>query len=235
MAFFGGGGASASNMVGATSSSAGTAGLVPQPAAGREGSCLMGDASFDFATFPSGKSYGSNFCGFQSMGETFQSFQSLNVNGGLLLRGGLFYPAGTYNRIACYVGTGSAGKNMKLGIYDTTENGQPSSLIASGTVSLASTGVAEATVSSFTLKSKFYFCAWIIDNSGASVWYGTNQHTYPHPWSTWSGTSANPDFGSNNFHCGGYYSVSYASGLPSTLGSTGYTSYNPSLVFVRNV
>lgn len=45
MGFFGGG-ASASNMVGATSSVAGTAGLVPAPAAGSEYKFLRGDATF---------------------------------------------------------------------------------------------------------------------------------------------------------------------------------------------
>ena len=46
MGFFGGGGATVSNMVGATSSTAGTAGLVPAPAAGKQNSVLMGDATF---------------------------------------------------------------------------------------------------------------------------------------------------------------------------------------------
>ena len=47
MPFFGGGGGAAvSNMVGATSSTAGTAGLVPAPAAGKQNSVLMGDATF---------------------------------------------------------------------------------------------------------------------------------------------------------------------------------------------
>ena len=46
MGFFGGGGASASNMVGATSSAAGTAGLVPAPAAGDQEATLIGDATF---------------------------------------------------------------------------------------------------------------------------------------------------------------------------------------------
>jgi len=46
MGFFGGGGSAASNMVGATSSAAGTAGLVPAPAAGKQNSVLMGDATF---------------------------------------------------------------------------------------------------------------------------------------------------------------------------------------------
>ena len=45
MAFFGGG-ASASDMVGATSSTAGTAGLVPAPAAGDQRKFLTGGATF---------------------------------------------------------------------------------------------------------------------------------------------------------------------------------------------
>ena len=47
MPFFGsGGGASVANMVGATSSVAGTAGLVPAPAAGDNEATLIGDATF---------------------------------------------------------------------------------------------------------------------------------------------------------------------------------------------
>lgn len=45
MAFFGGG-ASVANMVGATASVAGSAGLCPAPAAGKQNSVLMGDATF---------------------------------------------------------------------------------------------------------------------------------------------------------------------------------------------
>ena len=49
MGFFGGGGgASVANMVGATSSAAGTAGLVPQPASNTNRKALMGDATFGF-------------------------------------------------------------------------------------------------------------------------------------------------------------------------------------------
>jgi len=52
MPFFGGGGASASNMVGATASVAGTAGLVPAPAAGDEEKCLTGAATFHVPNLP---------------------------------------------------------------------------------------------------------------------------------------------------------------------------------------
>ena len=52
MGLFGGGGSAASNMVGATSSVAGTAGLVPAPAAGDDGKILCGDATFQSPNFP---------------------------------------------------------------------------------------------------------------------------------------------------------------------------------------
>jgi len=50
MGFLGGG--SPSNLVGATSSAAGTAGLVPAPAAGEEHKLLRGDATFQGVPFP---------------------------------------------------------------------------------------------------------------------------------------------------------------------------------------
>jgi len=52
MGFFGGGGGAASNMVGATDSVAGTAGLVPAPAAGEHGKVLNGDATFQSPRYP---------------------------------------------------------------------------------------------------------------------------------------------------------------------------------------
>ena len=61
MPFFGGGGASASNMVGATSSAAGTAGLVPAPAAGDQDKQLRGDGTFDFNYDSSLKRYARMF------------------------------------------------------------------------------------------------------------------------------------------------------------------------------
>jgi hypothetical protein len=47
MGFFGGGGSAASNMVGATTSTAGTAGLVPAPAAGKNIRVLSSNALFE--------------------------------------------------------------------------------------------------------------------------------------------------------------------------------------------
>jgi len=232
--FFGGGGSAASNMVGATSSAAGTAGLVPAPAAGQQGSILFGDASFKKYIMPAGGSYGTDYVGFPYISFQAWNTSAFNVAGGLLMRGAMFYPAGTYNRIACYVSSGSSGKNMIAGIYEIDTNGYETSLVTSGTISLASTGVAEVSVSNFTLESKFYICAWIIDSSGATVWYGANAYFTGRPFSNFDASNS-PNLNSNMSHAGGYISRSYASGLPTSLATTGYTSYNPSLLWVRKV
>jgi hypothetical protein len=234
MGFFGGGGAAPANMGGATSSAAGTAGLVPAPAAGEQGSILFGDADFKKYIMPAGGSYGTDYVGFPYIDFQAWNTANLNVNSNLLMRGRMFYLAGTYNRIACYVGTGSSGKNIKAGIYDIDTNGYETSLVASGTISLASTGVAEVAVSDFTLESKFYICAWIIDSSGASIWYGSTGYMGGRPFSNFD-ASNNPNLNSSISHTGAYISRNYSDGLPSALATTGYTGYNPSLLWVRKV
>ena len=61
MPFFGGGGAAPANMGGATSSVAGTAGLVPAPSAGDQDKQLRGDGTFDFNYDSSLKRYARMF------------------------------------------------------------------------------------------------------------------------------------------------------------------------------
>ena len=237
MGFFGGsgGGASASNMVGATSSVAGTAGLVPAPAAGNQGDVLFGDGTFKQTLLPAGGSYGSDYIGwpfFQSTGAV--NWTQLNVNGGLLLKGKMIYYAGTYNRLACYVNTGSSGKNIKAGIYEIDTNGYEGSLVASGTISLTSSGFAEVAVSEFTLESKLYICGWIIDSSGATLTYGPIATTFGRPFSIYD-ASNNSNINSNIGTSGGFISRTYADGLPSSLATTGWSSYQSSVLWVRKV
>ena len=61
MGFFGGGGASVANLVGATSSAGGAAGLCPAPSAGDQDKQLRGDGTFDFNYDSSLKRYGRMF------------------------------------------------------------------------------------------------------------------------------------------------------------------------------
>ena len=235
MGFFGGGGAAPANMVGATSSVAGTAGLVPAPAANRQGHVLYGDATFKQPFFSAGGSYGSDYIGWPFVqGSTAFNWSALNVNGNLLMKGKMFYSAGVFNRLALYVSSGSAGKNAKVGIYDIDTNGYETSLVSSGTISLASTGASEVAVSDFTLESKLYVCAWIIDTSGATLWYGPNGSTHGRPFTNFDAVNTT-NINSNISHSGGYVSRNYSDGLPASLATTGYTTYSASVVWVRKV
>ena len=235
MGFFGGGGSAASNMVGATSSAAGTAGLVPAPAAGNQGKALLGDGTFSFATFPSGGSYGTKYVGWQSLGQVANiDFVARSTSSNFLIRGGMFFPKGTYDRIAIYVSVAATGgsKNALIGIYNTTAAGEVGSLVTSGTASIDSTGVCEAAVSSFTLDSKFYYTAYILQAT-ATVWMTNGHVSSCIPWDTFTGTSKNYAFGSNNFFVGGYGSRNYSDGLPSDLSTIGVTADVNTWVFVR--
>jgi hypothetical protein len=236
MAFFGGGGgAAASDMVGATSSVAGTAGLVPAPAAGNQGKALLGDGTFSFATFPSGGSYGTKYVGWPTMTHAANiSLVARSTSADYLIRGGMFYPKGTYDRIGIYVSTAASGgnKNVKIGIYDSTSAGEVGSLVANGTASIDNTGACEASVSSFTLDSKFYYTAYILQAS-ATIWMFNSTVAPCIPWSTFTGVSQNYGFGSNNFSVGGYGAVNYSTGLPSDLTTISVSSDVNTWVFVR--
>jgi hypothetical protein len=137
MAFFGGGGASASNMVGATSSSAGVAGLCPAPAAGDNNSSLIGDGTFKYNLFvPNHKPMDNRtvaLFGAEASGST----SSLSAK---IRYFGLFYipTDGTLNRISTFVGGAASGVNAHFALwkYDQT-NGSVGDLIYDiGTVSL---------------------------------------------------------------------------------------------------
>lgn len=236
MGFFGGGGgASVTNMVGATSSAAGTAGLVPQPAAGNQGKALIGDGTFSFAVFPSGGNYGTDYVGWPTLTHAADiSLLSRSTGGDYIIRGGMFYPKGTYNRIGVYISTAAAGKNCKIGIYDTDSAGKPSSLVTSGTLSCSNVGVSEAVVSDFTLDSKYYFNAYIFEAT-TGIWMFNSQISPCVPWNAFTGTTKNYGIGNNNFYVGGYTVNSYASGLPSTLPTTAPSSDINTWVFVRKV
>ena len=236
MGFFGGGGGAApADMVGATSSTAGTAGLVPAPAAGDQGDILFGDATFKASVFPAGGQYGTDYVGWPIIsGNGAFNWSQLNVSANLLIKGKMFYSGGTFNRIACYVNTGSAGKNIKAGIYEINTNGYEGSLVTSGTISLASTGFAEVAVSDFSLETKAYICGWIIDSSGATLTYSPIAATFGRPFSIYDANN-NSNLNTNIGTIGGYVSRNYSDGLPSSLATTGWTGYQGSVLWVRKV
>jgi len=161
MAFFGGGGASASNMVGATSSAAGTAGLVPAPAAGEERHILSGGATFVpnlpivKPTSASGRLIG---C-IGANTRTNQNYGDAQIN---TIFSPMFLPSGTLTAIGLTFFSQNNG-NVRYGIYDSSSDNLPTTLLASGTAATVSTAASNAAVVvsglSAVLKGGLYWCA----------------------------------------------------------------------------
>jgi hypothetical protein len=138
MGFFGGGGGAApANMVGATSSTAGTAGLVPAPAAGDQNNSILGDATFNYNLFvPRHKPMDSRTVavwGAEASGSTS------NLSAKIRYFSPFYIPVdGTLNRVSTFVGGAAAGVNAHFALwkYDQS-NGSVGDLIYDiGTISL---------------------------------------------------------------------------------------------------
>ena len=169
MGFFGGGGATPANMVGATSSVAGTAGLVPAPSAGDENRQLQGSATF-VQTSPyilSGRT--TSIFTYHSI----NSFACYSANG-VTLNGNFIYFSPllincsfTFDRILFANRNGNALSNTKFGVYthDRTTGAPKTLLVESSNVSsIAGTTNNEATVSSTTLSPDVYWICFVSAN-----------------------------------------------------------------------
>ena len=179
-AFFGGGGAAPANLVGATSSAAGTAGLVPAPAAGDQGKVLTGGAVFgEYTNF--------HISGMLATGEYFVSGTGLMGNRGVgtfqALRFSPFYivKRSTFSECGYYYFSGG-GANMKsrVGIYSADGTNQmPFTLLAQGseTTKPASGGVVTSafTGGNLTLEKGVYWGVhwWDADGTGLNI-HGPN-------------------------------------------------------------
>ena len=173
MGFFGGG-ASVANMVEATSSVAGTAGLCPAPAAGSHKLTLRGDATFYPAQpiiYSPSSSYsvgGANTYWTYPwlQGGSTGTFSALNC---------FFCPIlipkqDTYNRIAITVQTRIASSTIGLAIYDNDEsNNLPKTLIASSSSGIATDTGATYALSFSSLLSAGWYHGAIIPSSGSLV------------------------------------------------------------------
>ena len=158
MGFFGGGGA-ASNMVGATSSTAGTAGLVPAPAAGDENLMLKGSGLFGWiypaSTDLANTEYHGPYITGNSSGNQSGSLLSTKLYLSVLVISG----SKTFNRIGFRFGT-VANCDARIGLYEcNTTNFRPSSLVVASTAlnGSASTNIEYTISPSITLKNKIYF------------------------------------------------------------------------------
>ena len=185
MPFFGGGGASASNMVGATSSAAGTAGLVPAPAAGDEHKILRGDATF--AGVPYTQKQNTNITNRAIVRFDNYTSNTYGVNGSYQLPNGrmLFLPIYVPSTLTSYninlscPSNANATRNVKVGIYKLSNStGLPSDRVAvSAEFNTACASDTEfATAFTATLNQGIYFLAFA--TGGNAQFYGYNTTGY---------------------------------------------------------
>ena len=177
MGFFGGGGAAPANMVGATSSAAGTAGLVPAPAGGDQRKFLRGDATFQsiasnsIPVLATRRTNGINHAGADS------SYGVRTTNTGYVLFAPIYVrETKAYTTFSVYVSSqGSASSLGKIAIYSISSAAAPSSLICqSGTFATDSVGLKQPTMSSTAINDGWYYAA-VGTNSSTNVgFYGNN-------------------------------------------------------------
>jgi hypothetical protein len=173
MGFFGGGGSAASNMVGATSSAAGTAGLVPAPAAGDEEAFLCGDATFkkDFfvmAPNPFTKSSTRYYLPFLLVGrpETTNTANFSKTAGALLspfcIRG-----SATISSISFILTTANANTDYEIGVYQADFlTGWPLTKIAQATtINTSSTATNTAVTTNITAAVRGMFWCFIYNKT----------------------------------------------------------------------
>ena len=176
MGFFsGGGGARVANMVGATDSVAGTAGLVPAPAAGDQRRLLTGAGTF-IATadqaLPTTPIRRTNGIAFAS--GTAAAGGRLTLTGYVLCPYIYVFSTKAYTTFSIYVsGAGTASSLGKLAIYNIGSDGAPSSLVcSSGTFATDSTGLKQPTMSSTVVNCGWYFCLVATNSAGNVAFYG---------------------------------------------------------------
>ncbi len=161
MGLFGGGGSAASNMVGATTSTAGTAGLVPAPAAGNNTRALFSDASF--GEIPLRPQYKPSNT---SVIRPAFTVTRITIPGGPAVSGRYFmlmYAPVTGNIDTLRFRTGSSGpsssQNINLAAWELGEDGLPSTYIVGANVlsGTSTTTDVSVSISSTQINRGFFF------------------------------------------------------------------------------
>ena len=198
MGFFGGGGGAApANMGGATSSAAGTAGLVPAPSSGSQRRFLRGDATFQSIaanSIPISATRRTNGIGHAGPDA---NYGSRNTSTGYVLFAPMYVrETKSYTTFSIYVNSaGSASSVGKLAVYTISASAAPDVLVCqSGTFATDSIGLKQPTMSSIVVNDGWYY-----------VGVGTN-------------SSTNVGFYGNAFNpIRGFISGSVSGGLPALL------------------
>jgi hypothetical protein len=201
MGFFGGGGAAPANMVGATSSTAGVAGLVPAPAAGKEAEYLRGDATFQPATseyLPTTRKAAS--------GKIINYIFDLGSAGAKALANNFLIWGFTYipktkscSTVAIDVTASATSTSIKVGLYTISNSGLADSLIfETGEISSASTGVKTISITPVTISAGWYLSAFRSNGApsvrgvnGRNIYSMTRQYDSTNTWDYSSTTYAN--------------------------------------------
>jgi hypothetical protein len=173
MGFFGGGGGTTPvNMVGASTGTAGTAGYVPAPAAGKNTRALFSDASFgEIPLLPQYKNTSSGV-GIRvwSPVSTSTSFTpTIKVRYFSLI----YVPSdGNIDVITAFTAIApSPAFNVHIALWQCAEDGKPSTLVADGTMSSGTSGFTflNLTVSpSVSVNRGFYYMSVTSDATGSA-------------------------------------------------------------------
>ena len=194
------------NFVGATSSTAGTAVLVPQPAAGKEAEYLRGDATFQPATaefIPTTRKAAS--------GKLLSYvWDNASVGAKALANGfivwGFSYIAKTksYSTVGIEVTSSAASTAIKVGLYTINTSGLADSLIfETGEISSTTTGIKTISITPVTITAGWYLSAF--RSNGAPAVRGINgRNIYASTRDFGTGTSWD------------YSSSTYSNALPSS-------------------
>ena len=222
MGFFGGGGSAASNMVGATSSVAGTAGLVPAPAAGDEHKILRGDATFAGTPYTQKQNTEITNRAIIRFDGVSQNYFGVNGQYSFSNNRMWFLPIYIPSTISSYNFRISAPalvatRNCKVGIYDLgTDTGLPKNRkVVSSEFDLTCAGDTEFSVAmTTTLTSGFYFLSCVLQ---------TGRDLYGYNTTGFIATGIQQTGISNTLR----QSVTYGStDFPSTLTASGFTLEN---------
>jgi hypothetical protein len=161
MGFFGGGGGTTPvNMVGASTGTAGTAGYVPAPAAGKNTRALFSDATFaEVPVFPQYKNTG--------VGSYIAVWNPYNNAGGAYsgTRVRNFMPvyvpaSGQIDKLTFLTAaTGTPAVNMHIAMWECAEDGTPSTYVIGGigSTGTAATTLIDVSVTATSVNRGFYY------------------------------------------------------------------------------
>jgi hypothetical protein len=162
MGFFGGGGGTTPvNMVGASTGTAGTAGYVPAPAAGKNTRYLSSDASFgEVPMLPQYKNTQSGHWIGPYMGSYSSGQISMTANSRRFLL--TYVPSsGEIDTLGIRVATvaPTADRNVHVGLWECAENGEPSNFVIGGIITTGTTSsvIRSVSISNTSVSRGFYY------------------------------------------------------------------------------